>query len=712
MSSLANAGLARYAVSIIHHVPKLILTKFECDYCKQKKFRCSKEFPKCSACKPWPGPCNYSRDKPAVKVRVDEQTTRPSLGLTDQRSIEGLHDRLRKVEEAVQALTNAVTQAVDAMNHPSTTCQRESEKGHVPHEARDPPSNLSVGDVNSFSFMKDTSITNATVGSSPLHQHAAKELQYLSHSLTTAVASKEHPATGFFIPSRAEGYQMIGRFLENASLGDAFFVTPSEDFLIQTIFRPESVSRKAWVVYINYMILTMLVDNEDAKAQKHRNNMKLALNDSRIFLEPHEVNLQALVMLAIHGEDYASPNLSWMLVGHACRQAEALGFPIASTTDYVTTQRRLSLFWLLFAVDKSCVLAFGRPCFLSSTTYSHIPLPDLGYLTRFQPRSDSPHAHKRSEISLFGGRMFLARIELAKMIGMVVDSRHIPEPEEGLRERLGEWYTRTNKILKDTLQNERAFSGPNELREMVLGISTIKFEYLHVSMVLLKSHLPSASLRLEAAREAISLLPSMVSNWTSVYNSMIWYVAPDLFQMVQRHALLSKVTIQQDLELLSTTVSYYSSMTRQMQMLAPLCARLENIATVFLHLAKLHTDYSDPLYSTQPPAPEPLQSGSSQSQKTSISANSMSTGSLQTELGGECDVDLEQYLQWLPPDVIPPQDTQSTDIPDKDSNQRVLGAEGVEPLQAEPRGTKRPFDVMFDWFAWDVYYGEQNIEIG
>ncbi|KAI8414420.1 hypothetical protein FOFC_04030, partial [Fusarium oxysporum] len=643
MSSLANAGLARYAVSIIHHVPKLILTRFECDDCKQKKFRCSKEFPKCSACKPWPGPCNYSRDKPAVKVRVDEQTTRPSLGLTDQRSIEGLHERLRKVEEAVQALTNAVTQAVDAMNHTSTNCQRGSEKGHAPHEARDPPSNLSVGGVNSFSFIKETSITNATVGSSPLHQHAAKELQYLSHSLTAAVASKEHTATGFYIPSRAEGYQMIGRFLENASLGDAFFITPSEDLLIQTIFRPETVSRKAWVLYINYMILTMLADNEDVKAQKYRNNMKLALNDSRIFLEPHEVNLQALVMLAIHGEDYASPNLSWMLVGHACRQAEALGFPIASTTDYVTTQRRLSLFWLLFAVDKSCVLAFGRPCFLSSTTYSHIPLPDLGYLTRFQPRSDSPHAHKRSEISLFGGRMFLARIELAKMIGAVVDSRHIPEPEEGLKEHLGQWYTRTNKqILNDTLQNERAFSGPNELREMALGISTIKFEYLHVLMVLLKSHSPSASLRLEAAREATSLLPSMVSNWTSVYNSMIWYVAPDLFQM----------------------------------------------------------------------APEPLQSRSSQSQKTSISANGMSTGSLQTELGGECDVDLEQYLQWLPPDVIPPQDTQSTDIPDEDSNQRVLGAEVVELLPAEPRGTKRPFDVMFDWFAWDVYYGEQNIEIG
>ncbi|KAL9571744.1 hypothetical protein ACKAV7_004068 [Fusarium commune] len=271
----------------------------------------------------------------------------------------------------------------------------------------------------------------------------------------------------------------------------------------------------------------MLRDNENAKAQKYRNNMKLGLNDSRIFLEPHEVNLQALIMLAIHGEDYASPNLSWMLVGHACRQAEALGLHITSTEDYVTTQRRLSLFWLLFAVDKSCALAFGRPCFLRSVIYYHIPLPDLEYLTRFKPRGDSGDAGTRAPKSLFGGRMFIARIELARMIGAVVDSGGIPEPELGLREHLGEWYTRTNKqILNDTLQNERAFSGPNELREMGLGISTIKFEYLHVLMALLKPYWPSAGLRLEAARDAISLLPSMVSNWTSVYNSMICIPPP------------------------------------------------------------------------------------------------------------------------------------------------------------------------------------------
>ncbi|KAF4426551.1 transcriptional regulatory [Fusarium acutatum] len=576
MSSLANSGLARYA----------------CDYCKQKKFRCSKELPKCIACQPWPGPCNYSRDKPALKGRVNERATRPSLDLTNRQSIERLHERLQKVEEAVQALTPTVTEGVEAVNYvPSTNYQQVSEKECESQDGKDPRSNLSVGDVTSFSFLKDISITNTTIGSSPLHQHAAKEFQYLSDSLTTAgVTSKSCANSGFFVPSEGEGYQMIGRFLENASLGDAFFITPSENLLIQTIFSPETVSKKAWVVYINYMILNMLARNEVARAQKYRNNMKLALDDSRIFLEPHEVNLQALIMLAIHGEDYSSPNQSWMLVGHACRQAEALRLHTLSESDYETRQRKLSLFWLLFAVDKSCALAFGRPCCLPSATYSHVPLPDLRYLTKFQPRRDSPVTARRTERSVFGGHMFLARLELAQMIGKSLDTRHIPEPEDGLRERLGEWYARTNKILSDTLQSEKAFSGPNELREMELGISTIKFEYLHVSMVLLKSHSPSANLRLETAREAMSLLPSMVSNWTSIYNSMIWHLLYYPF------------------------IPYF---------------------IIFENLVHKHA-----LLNGHPAGP-------------CTSASS-------------------------------------------------------EPVEQESRGTKRPFDVMFDWFAWDVYYGEQS----
>ncbi|KAF5641241.1 transcriptional regulatory [Fusarium sp. NRRL 25303] len=617
--------------------------------------RCSKDLPKCIACQPWPGPCNYSRDKPALKSSVNEQATRPSLDLKNQQSIERLHTRLKNVEEAVQGLTTTVTQGVEGVNYVTSPNYRQiSKKDCEPQDGNDSRPNLNVEGLNSFSFLKDVSITNTTTGSSPLHQNAAREFQYLSDCLTTAVViSKGSYNIGFFVPSKGEGYQMIGRFLESASLGDAFFITPSESLLIQTIFRPETVSRKAWVVYINYMILTMLAHDEDAKAQKYRNNMKLALNDSRIFLEPHKVNLQTLIMLAIHGEDYASPNESWMLVGHACLQAEALGLHTLSEADYVTTQRRLSLFWLLFAVDKSCALAFGRSCALPSATYSHVPLPDLRYLTKFHPCSDSPDADGRTERSMFGGHMFLARIELAQMIGVALDSRHIPESEDGMKERLEE--------------------------------CTIKFEYLHVLMVLVKSHPPSANLRLDTAREAITILPSMISNWTSIYNGMIW------------------ITIQRDLELLSMTVSYYHTMRDQMQMLAPLCKRLENIATVFLRLAKQYVDGLHPFLPTQ------QLSASTHTVSSSKEENYVPPlRDIQMELGGEIGADLGHYIQWLPPNMIPTQIARTTEATDGSPAHIPSRSAPSEPVQSESRGIKRPFDVMFDWFAWDVYYGEQN----
>ncbi|KAG5754967.1 hypothetical protein H9Q70_002407 [Fusarium xylarioides] len=285
--------------------------------------------------------------------------------------------------------------------------------------------------------------------------------------------------------------------------------------------------------------------------------------------------------------------------------------------------------------------------------------------------------------------MFLARIELAQMIGVSLDSRHIPEPEDNLRERLGESYTRTNKVLSHTLQNERAFSGPNEIREMELGIGTINFEYLHILMVLLKSHSPSSNLRLETAREAISLLPSLISNWTSVYNPMI-----------------CKIAIQRDLELLSITVSYYSTMREQMQMLAPLCKRLENIAAVFLRLAKQYVDGPHPFVTTQQLSAKAHTVGSSEEENSD-----MALGDTQMEIGSEIGVDLEHYIQWLPPNMISTQDSHTTVISDGHPAHGPSTSASPESVQRESRGTKRPFDVMFDWFAWDVYYGEQNDDI-
>lgn len=76
--------------------------------------------------------------------------------------------------------------------------------------------------------------------------------------------------------------------------------------------------------------------------------------------------------------------------------------------------------------------------------------------------------------------------------------------------------------MAEILEFERASSTADQVREMALGINSMKFQYLHVLILLLKGEEFSSSLRLSSAREALSLLTSMVSNWNSVYNGVIW----------------------------------------------------------------------------------------------------------------------------------------------------------------------------------------------
>jgi hypothetical protein len=268
---------------------------------------------------------------------------------------------------------------------------------------------------------------------------------------------------------------------------------------------------------------------------------------------------------------------------------------------------------------------------------------------------------------------------------------------------------------------------------MSLGISTIKFEYLHILMALTDGDPSSSSLRLEAAREAISLLPSMVSNWTSLFNSMIWYFIPSVNSyktntlmyrhllyypfipyfiiyghLMKYHTSLSTRTIQQDTDLLATTVSYYASMRGQMQLLAPLCARLENVANVFLRLVQLEVNSRGTMEKAGMFPPEAIQPQITQQGpkdgKTNNSA--LSIDQMGAELWDEIGADLEHYLEWLPNDMLQTHPVVSHGRQNSASD--TGPAYGKGPSDQGCRGTKRPFDVMFDWFAWDVYYADNK----
>ena len=209
-------------------------------------------------------------------------------------------------------------------------------------------------------------------------------------------------------------------------MGEPFVVLPSDDVLRQVVFEPRKVREKAWVVYINYLLLSTVTADVDkkAEAERFRHNTQLALNNSSIYLQPSVANIQALVLLAAHGEDYAAPNVSWMLLSHACRQAEVLSLHTPGHGNAEAYQQRLCRFWLLFVLDKSCSLTFGRPPFLSTAIYDSVPVPDYKYLLKFQPHRhgtfDSQQTSTR--VSKFGAHLLIRSFELARLMGRVSDA--------------------------------------------------------------------------------------------------------------------------------------------------------------------------------------------------------------------------------------------------------------------------------------------------
>lgn len=241
---------------------------------------------------------------------------------------------------------------------------------------------------------------------------------------------------------------MILEFFEIVQLADILAVKPNDDTLQRVIFDPESVRDHGWLIYVNFLLHSLcLGDPSQAQlASSLKHNTRLALDDAKLFLEPSGVNIQALMMLACHGEDYSSPNLSWMLMGHACQQAQAIGLHVPKEGDFGERQRQLALFWSLFAVDKSCSLAFGRPVFLPTTTYKDTPLPDFEYLKGYQPhRGGAPP----SASSSFGAYFFHQKIELAKLTGNVLDSlgnAPLANKTMILLNELKEWDVETSKV--------------------------------------------------------------------------------------------------------------------------------------------------------------------------------------------------------------------------------------------------------------------------
>ncbi|KAJ5113088.1 hypothetical protein N7456_001622 [Penicillium angulare] len=565
------------------------------------------------------------------------------------------------------------------------------------NDAEKVDSEVYIGPSHSFSFLKETPVgirRLAQPGDDSFVQGAISEIDKMSSRLRSSeVRTPIESSSRFHIPSKSAGYSLLGKFLEYAELGKPFFSFPSEDILRQVVFEPENVRERAWVVSFNYILLAAISTHDDEHEEKLRQNSQLALNDSRIFLEPSLANIQALALLAVHGEDYAAPNTSWMLLGHACRQAEALGLHIRSGKDTLNEwQHKLCLFWLLFTLDKSCALAFGRPAFLPLSVYQHVPLPDEQFMCKFSP-------HEKTQNSSFGSVVLKSTITLAKLMSDVLVVLSVGESgksKEDIWSNLEGWFAATRVALTQAMEDEQASADAHQIREMKLGINSVNFQYLHILTLLLKGDRSSA-LRLSCAREAISILPSLVSNWGSVYNGVVWQL---LYYPFTPFFVIFENIVQQpsqytgyedDLRLLATAVNYYAEMRSQMRLLSSLCSKLEHTTSVFFQLAQSHAGNLD-----REKAPK---------DKAPISQEEESVRPWDDLINMDLsDLNITPYLNWLPIDMSHTSQILETELqgpnPQPSHNSEECG----------PAHSEKPISgSTFDWFLWDDYYGSSNV---
>ncbi|RTE83923.1 hypothetical protein BHE90_001530 [Fusarium euwallaceae] len=695
------------------------LPRFACDFCREKKIKCSKELPKCAACKPWPSECIYSKQGAAVKSRVpkarDEENRQPQPATVSEPL--KVEDRLRRIENSLEHLTKAVNQLLVTSGsktgpqayQDSSLSNKSGNPASAPETERPPH-----GPIHTFSPLDEAARIlqsfQDSSGPTPEHRQAQSTLQGLSDVLTSVSLHHEtieEASSGrrFYIPTKETGYALMGQFLKHSELGDFMFMTPSDETLRQVLFEPETVSAKSWVVYVNYILLALTTGSgEHAGAvTAFRKNMRLALDDAKVFLEPSEVNIQTLILLALHGEDFALPNMSWMLTGQACQQAQVLRLHSVTESDASSPdqQRRLCLFWALLMADKSCSLAFGRPVFLPTEWFQDVPLPQFEYLQRFQAHQpqDQPAT------SAFGAHLFLQTVEFSKLIGFIVNLKGVRSEREMLNSLLDSWYQQTYELLSQARDSETASHNTTQCREMSLGILSIQFRHLTACIILAGSSSGNEGLRVAQARQAISLLPNMVSNWNQVYNPAVWELL--YFPFTPLFVLFGNImrdpsapTVHQDLELLATTKTYFSRMRTQLCVLAGVSSKLEHTAGVFLKFAEDHVTQHKSGSLARPKPQDDMMAELPLTIPDFVQQSGPFPGTeynqQEATLG---DLDMDTVLHWLPEDLYM---RETTDI----------SLEG-EPDEAAPgqesRGMKRSFDNTFDWFSWDTYYASGTI---
>ncbi|KAF1990516.1 hypothetical protein K402DRAFT_401334 [Aulographum hederae CBS 113979] len=231
----------------------------------------------------------------------------------------------------------------------------------------------------------------------------------------------------FFIPNQDEGHFLNKEFKTILEKSRSLFLMPSAEIEEKIAFEPTSVPR-GWVLLFYVLSATSSAMKTPEYATMRTSlcwNTWMALDNGSLFLEPSEVNIQALFALAIHGDSFATPSMSWNLISHGVS------------------------------------LAFGRPAMLPAPYCQGVPLPDLGGRADYSPhvgRLDSEP--QQTQPGIFGAIHFLQAVLLSIVTGKILhflnsmdsmDAGAVRNEKDDLLSELKQWHGETMTVYNGVI---------------------------------------------------------------------------------------------------------------------------------------------------------------------------------------------------------------------------------------------------------------------
>ncbi|KAF4343945.1 hypothetical protein FBEOM_2102 [Fusarium beomiforme] len=357
------------------------------------KIRCDRSFP-CSNCRAVQKACSSIGSTQGIR----QSKQRVLISSQYEQKIDRIEQRLDGIE---QLLRNIFDELPISRSAPRPSESLPTDSFNLSRDFADNTKSDQNYDVSEIALEGSSSMKAATVyasdffqtvlGSSPTADTNTRVNAALS-SLKQLIEMNSYRALEDRIPNRRQPQKDGIRELEMPPLQSALTIlrelkeTKLGTLTIISLFiskdRLIDCCREIYFAVDNFSLSTFLIANatlrylfqekaqvaEDASLReenrKHsqlcRDNIETAMNKFSLLASPGIENVEAFLLGAIYAIEVSQPMLAWQLVSSAGGVCQTLGWHQLVPKSDSTTDRKVSLFWLTYLLDKGLSLRLGR----------------------------------------------------------------------------------------------------------------------------------------------------------------------------------------------------------------------------------------------------------------------------------------------------------------------------------------------------------------